>query len=164
MSTVIQDFEAQIDAFRECLEGLGKCVQPAFEKLIKLPPITIETLPSRLPATAIYLFSEGKDYLYVGRTQKQTLRIRLSQHSAPWSQQNQAVFAFKLAREQTAIKGRRQQLMGAPEFMRAFEAAKVRIRKMPLRYVEVLDPFEQYLLEAFAARSLPTKYNDHDTH
>jgi hypothetical protein len=164
INALVQDFEVQIDALQKCLQGLGESLQPTFEKLIRMSPITIEAAPKNMPARAIYLFSEGDEYLYVGRTQKQTLRARLLQHSAPWAQHNQAVFAFKLAREQTPTKGQRVELTQTPEFMKSFQAAKARIRKMDLRYVEVIDPFEQYLLEACVAKSLPTRYNDHDTH
>lgn len=116
-----------------------------------------------------HLLSEGDNHLYVGRTRK--LRSRLRQHSIPAAQHNQAVFAFKLAREATSFteasfrsKGSRRDLLADPRFADAFGGAKARIREMDLRFVEETDPLRQALLEIYAAVTLGTKYNDFETH
>ena len=82
-------------AFRQFVEVL----HPSFERLMQMVPLKMSALPSRLPEKCIYLLSEGQNHLYVGRTRK--LRKRLRQHSIASAQHNQAVFAFKLARETT---------------------------------------------------------------
>jgi predicted GIY-YIG superfamily endonuclease len=122
-----------------------------------------------LPEKCIYLLSEGEHHLYVGRTRK--LRQRLRQHSVAGAQHNQAVFAFKLAREVTAqlvaaysIEGSRKALCVEPAFADAFEQAKARVRNMDLRFVEEEDPTRQALLEIYTSVVLRTKYNDFDTH
>ena len=51
-----------------------------------------------------------------------------------------------------------------PDFAEAFIAAKARIRKMDLRFVEETDPFRQALLEMYAAVALKTPHNDFETH
>jgi len=51
-----------------------------------------------------------------------------------------------------------------PEFAAAFTAAKQRIRKMNLRYVEETDPLRQALLEIYVSAVLQTPYNDFNTH
>lgn len=154
-------------AFSECLSAL----HGSFRRLVEMKPVTIATLPRDAPLCAIYLFSEAGQPLYVGRTRRQSLRQRLRQHSIDSAQHNQAVFAFKLAREVTGRvqptytpEDTRAVLAKDPQFALAFMDAKVRIRKMELRYVEETDPLRQTLLEIYAAVVLKTPYNDFDTH
>ena len=153
-------------AFARYTESL----HPSFERLVALPPVTVATLPRDAPLECVYLFSEqGKD-LYVGRTRH--LRQRLRQHSIPSSRHNQAVFAFRLAREATGRllaayvgEGRRASLASEdPTFAAAFTAAKARVRAMQVRYVEETDALRQVLLEIYAAIVLGTPYNDFHTH
>lgn len=134
-----------------------------------MTPATVATLPANAPRACIYLFSEGDRHLYVGRTKN--FRQRMRNHSIPASQHNQAVFAFRLAREVTGRTvadykgdGRRQALIKDANFLLAFTAAKARVRTMDLRYVEETDPLRQALLEIYTSVSLQTPYNDFDTH
>jgi len=134
-----------------------------------MPPLKMSALPPRLPEKCIYVLSEKKNYLYVGRTRR--LRQRLRQHSVAGAQHNQAVFAFKLAREATgrlaaaySSKGSRKAMCAEPAFAKAFKDAKARVRNMDLRFVEEPDPTRQALLEIYASVVLRTKYNDFDTH
>jgi hypothetical protein len=92
-------------------------------------------------------------------------------NSIPASQHNQAVFAFRLAREATGkliaaytTEGSRIALTGDEEFARAFLGAKQRVRAMQVRYVEETDPLRQALLEIYASIVLQTRYNDFNTH
>jgi len=95
----------------------------------------------------------------------------LRQHSVPGAQHNQAVFAFRLAREVTgrltaaySVEGSRVALCADSDFALAFTSAKARVRIMDLRYVEESDPLRQALLEIYVSVVLGTKYNDFDTH
>ena len=144
-------------------------LHPAFERLMLMTPLSMSTLPSKLPEKCIYLLSEEENHLYVGRTRR--LRRRLRQHSVVGAQHNQAVFAFKLAREVTgrltaaySIAGSRITLCAEPAFAAAFSQAKARVRNMNLRFVEEADPTRQALLEIYVSVVLGTKYNDFDTH
>jgi len=155
------------DAFRHYVEAL----YPAFARLVAMQPVTIATLPSNAPLQCIYLFSEAGRYLYVGRTRRQSLRQRLRQHSIDSAKHNQAVFAFKIAREVTGhlhagytATDSREALCADPVFAKAFLAAKRRVRQMEIRYVEESDPLRQTLLEIYVAVVLKTPYNDFDTH
>jgi hypothetical protein len=155
----------------ESFKQYAEALDPLFRRLIQMHPSTIATLPSDAPSRCIYLFSEAGKHLYVGRTHRQSLRKRLSQHSNPSAQQNQAVFAFKLAREMTGrlrpsytVKDSRKMLAADSEFAAAFVQAKERVRKMELRYVEEADPLRQTLLEIYVGLVLKTPYNDFDTH
>jgi len=95
----------------------------------------------------------------------------LREHSVAGAQHNQAVFAFKLAREMTgqltaaySSAGSRVALSSDGVFGEAFIQAKARVRNMDLRFVEEPDPTRQALLEIYASVVLRTKYNDFDTH
>jgi hypothetical protein len=153
------------DSFQRYVETL----HPSFEKLISMKPVKIGALPKPLPDKCIYLFSEGSNHLYVGRTRR--LRSRLRQHSIAGAQHNQAVFAFRLARELTgqmnatySAKGSRKALCLEGAFSKAFTDCKSRVRIMDLRFVEETDPLRQALLEIYVSIVLGTKYNDFDTH
>src|SRR4051812_2924788 len=109
------------EGFRQHLESL----HDAFERLRSMPPVTAATLPKLLPLECIYLFSENGRALYVGRTRK--LRQRMRNHCGDASGQNQAGFAFKLARELTgklvatySTEDSRTALLREPEFSAAF--------------------------------------------
>lgn len=141
----------------------------SFERLTGMEPVTIATVPKDAPSECIYLFSEGSRHLYVGRTRR--LRQRLREHSIPSAQHNQAVFAFRLAREKTGritaaygTEGSRVTLCSDSEFNPAFVEAKKRVREMQVRYVEERDPLRQTLLEVYVAVVLKTPYNDFNTH
>lgn len=151
--------------FRQYVESL----HPSFERLMQMSPIKMSALPRNLPEKCVYLFSEGEQTLYAGRTRR--LRQRLRQHSIAAAQHNQAVFAFKLAREITGRTaaayssiGSRAALAAEPLFAEAFAQAKARVRQMDLRFVEETDPTRQALLEIYVSVVLRTKYNDFDTH
>src|SRR5205823_2030006 len=108
-------------------------------------------------------------HLYVSRTRK--LRQRMRNHSIPASQHNQAVFAFRLAREATGNlsaaysgEGTRLGLQSNPGFLEEFLASKRRVREMDLRYVAETDPLRQALLEIYVSIALATPYNDFNTH
>jgi predicted GIY-YIG superfamily endonuclease len=153
------------ELFREYVETL----HPSFEKLLNMPPVKIGTLPKAIPKKCIYLFSEGANHLYVGRTRR--LRQRLREHSVAGALHNQAVFAFRLAREITgqtiatySVKGSRKALSLEGPFADAFTLCKTRVRNMDLRFIEEIDPLRQALLEIYVAVVLGTKYNDFDTH
>jgi hypothetical protein len=49
-------------------------------------------------------------------------------------------------------------------FARQFAAAKRRVARMEIRFVEETDATRQALLEIYAAVALGTRYNDFDTH
>jgi hypothetical protein len=146
-------------------------LQEKFDKLLAGPTYNFVELPKRMPESGVYLFSEGSTHHYVGRSND--LRKRYLLHCRPGSQQNQATFAFKLAREAVGIReaaykagaSSRAGLAADPDFQMAFSAAKERLRGMDFRYVEETDQTRQALLEAYCAIVLDTqRRNDFDTH
>jgi hypothetical protein len=151
--------------FTDLIESL----EPRFRALLGMAPVKCGTLPREMPTGGIYLFSEGIDHLYVGRTNR--LRERLRGHCVPSGSHFTATFAFRIARETTgrasarySKSDSRAEMVKDPAFAAAFEGAKRRIASMDLRYVEELDPTRQALLEIYAATVLKTPYNDFDNH
>lgn len=145
-------------------------LHPLFERLLATPPVTEGGLPPDMPQGGVYLFSEGPRHLYAGRSNR--MRKRYGEHSRPGSQHNQAVFAFRLAREGTGLsipayrpgEGSRTGLIGQAGFSEAFTLAKVRVRRMDYRWVEERDQTRQALLELYCAIALGCPYNDFNTH
>lgn len=148
---------------------LVESLEPAFQKLVLMPPVTAASLPRIMPVQGIYLFSDGPKSLYVGRSSN--IRRRISLHCRPGSQHNQATFAFRMARLQTGrtqatytTTGSRGELVKDAEFSSVFTACKARIRQFDLRFVEEVDPTRQALLEIYVATVLNTPFNDFENH
>ena len=134
-----------------------------------MEPVSIAALPREMPDEGIYLFSEGSEHLYVGRSN--TIRKRLQKHCQPKSGHNSATFAFRLARQNTGMtqatystEGSRLHLERDPNFAEVFTAQKERVRNMGVRFVSETEPIRQALLEMYVAVSLGTPHNDFDNH
>lgn len=141
----------------------------SFERLLAMQPLSNGASCPTLPKQGVYLFSEGKRHLYVGRSRN--IRTRYRGHTSPGSRQDSATFAMLLARQETgrvasyqAGPTSRKGLMLDPIFSASFTSHKARIRKMEFRCVEETDPVRQTLLEVYCAIVLSTPYNDFDTH
>ena len=96
-------------------------------------------------------------------------RDRYAEHVNIGSRQNDAPFAFQLAREELGLKRSyygeltRKNLLENPKFVNAFEGAKARIRTYLFRFVEEPDPLCQTLLECYVAITLNTPHNSFGT-
>ncbi len=77
--------------FLEKVEGL----HASYEKLIAMTPHAGTLPPTNIPVGGVYLFSEGDEPLYVGRSNR--LRERYFLHTRNGSRHNQASFAFRIA-------------------------------------------------------------------
>jgi len=121
-----------------------------------------------IPEKGVYLFSEGSNHLYAGRSDK--IHDRLNTHQRASAKINQAAFAALLARKQCGIKadyhpsGPGNHYSDDPKFKRAFDEAKQRIRQMDIRVVKEANPVRQALLEIYVAVTLKTRYNDFSNH
>lgn len=151
--------------FKTFVESL----EPKFQQLLSTTPIKYCNLPRQMPKKGIYLFSEGQNHLYVGRTNR--LRERLRGHCIPSATHFTATFAFRIAREKTGFlkatyktEGSRAALVNHEIFGPAFVEAKARIAEMNIRFVEEDDPVSQALLEIYIATVLGTPFNDFDNH
>jgi len=148
--------------------AFGAMVQrlPAkYTALMSMKPVVAENIPANTSKGGVYLFSEGKNHLYAGRTKRRISR-RVRAH---FGTAKDLPFAWRLAREKTgmqaAYKGEstRKALLKNPKFKAAYDKAKARIRKMQVRYVGERDPVRQALLEVYAAVTSRAKHNDFRT-
>ena len=153
------------EEFRQFLVHL----EPKFQALVAMNPVKFGELPRDMPERGVYLFSEGPDHLYVGRTNR--IKKRLAGHCRPSGTHFTATFAFRIARRETGIlkaayttKGSRADLVSDGVFGPAFTRAKARDANMDLRFVEECDPVRQALLEIYTAIVLRTPFNDFDNH
>jgi hypothetical protein len=151
--------------------SLVERLHPAYLRLIECEPVTNGSTPNYGKAVkGVYLFTDGGQHLYVGRSNR--LAARYKNHWMPKKTEREAAFAFKLAREATGKskpsykkgEGSRKYLAADVDFIAAFTDAKARIKAMEYRWVEETDPTCQCLLEIYAAVVLGTRYNDFDTH
>lgn len=149
--------------------SLIESLEPKRLALLSMSPVKYRSLAPPLPSRGIYLFSEGEQHLYVGRTNR--LRQRLAGHCQPSASHFTATFAFRLARESTGRlkatykkEGSRVALLEDQAFVAAFKAGKARVAALDLRYVEEADSIRQAVLEIYVATVLSTPYNDFDNH
>ena len=139
-----------------------------YDQLMEMEPVTMESPLHNTPEGGVYLFSEGASHLYVGRSKRQ-LNKRLRGHIRKSAKDSP--LAFKLAREATgqtvtSYSGDyiREKLLTDPEFLKVYQDAKERIRRMNVRWVHESEPTKQALLEIYVSVVLETPYNDFDTH
>jgi hypothetical protein len=148
--------------------GLVETLAPKLEQLLAMTPLRYGQLPMNMPEKGVYLFSQGRKHLYIGRSN--VLRKR---YYRQFRSHRGAALAFLMARKETGRlspsyrkghEGTRDGLMKDKAFSAAFVAAKLRMRDMDYRYVEEKDQVRQALLEIYCAVVLKTPFNDFGTH
>ena len=120
-----------------------------------------------IPTRGVYVFYERNKPLYVGRSNR--LKSRIREHCGESSTHTSATFAFNLAKEEMGIDQRtrvtRKELEKAPGFDRAFYEARMRVKDMKVRAVQIDGQAAQALFEIYAVLALETRrYNDLGTH
>jgi hypothetical protein len=135
--------------------------------------------PGREPppkSFGVYLFTENGEDLYVGRcglTERARLagkpgssnfRSRLAGHTRPSSGHNSATFAWRLTIEALsggldAMPPTRAERQLDEMFKQEYLKQKERVTAMDFRVVEILDDFDSYVFEPYAALMLATPYN-----
>ena len=112
-------------------------------ELVNMKPVTKGSL-GQCDFPGVYLFTEGGEHLYVGRTGRQLKKPV----AGTLAGQRDAPLAFRLARIATgnlkasykADDKSRNKLVKNTEFVAAFAEQKNRIAKMSICYVRVDDP------------------------
>jgi len=151
-----------------------------FKKLADRMPLLLQSLLEQpliarddigviqVPEKGVYVFFENNKPIYVGRSNR--LKKRIKEHSQISSDQYSATLAFRIAKQNTLIlqkkwgKQTNEQLMKNSVFREKFEAAKDRIARTRIRFIEVKDQVEQAMFEIYAALVLDTELNDFSTH
>jgi hypothetical protein len=107
------------------------------------------------------LVREGKAF-YVGISR--TVVQRLRQH-VRGKTHNDASLAYQMATEKTGHKMKRADAMQDAAFRAAFDEAKALLRGCSVAFVEIDNPLELYLFEAYCAMKLDTcEWNTFRTH
>jgi len=139
------------------------------QSLLEQPPIAIDDIGiTQVPQKGVYVFFEDNRPIYVGRSDR--LKKRLKEHSQRSSVHNSATLAFKIAKQNTSTlhkkekKQTNEQLMKNRDFVEEFEAAKDRIARAEIRFIEIEDQIEQAIFEIYASLALDTELNDFGTH
>ena len=134
-------------------------------------PAQRRSLRSALPACrGVYVLYEHDRPLYVGRSDR--LADRLLEHGQPANGPESATFAFNLAYRQwhpetdhtKFSRQERQAFKSAPEYRSLFARAKLRVRRMSVRTVEIADPVEQAVFDLYAHVELKTPHNSFENH
>jgi len=140
---------------------LVESLKPQLGRLLAMKPVRYGLLPRAMPIKGLYLFSEGSQHLYVGRTNG--LRQRLQNHCRPGGTHFTATFALRIAGQDTGqlkasynAAGSRTALCKESRFRKAFEQAKRRVTSPDIRFVAEADATRQALLEIYAATVLKT--------
>ncbi len=137
-------------------------------RLLAAPAVPVADHPAIPDAAGIYLFSELDHAIYVGQTRK--LKQRLRNHTNPLGKNNQATFAFLLAKDEAEKAGvdtaqYRAQLEADRKFAAHFNAAKLRVSEMDVRFIELAGPIERSVFEIYASLALDTLvFNSFETH
>ncbi len=141
-------------------EAVQRRLPDLLDELKSCPPIVRDS-PRRnldIPKQGISVFLEDGRPRYVGRSDR--MRTRILEHGRAGSQHNAATFAFLLATEAAHQKGidctarTRAELQNSDDFNPLYDEAKARVRSMEFKVVEVTDPIEQAVFEAYAALCL----------
>jgi hypothetical protein len=117
----------------------------------------------------VYLLTEKGEPIYVGQTRN--LRRRLGEHGRASARENQASFAFNIARAEAQdsphinLAQSRKSLEADPAFAPLFSRARQRVSAMEIRVIRLEDPELRTVFEVYAAVAFGTEmYNTFETH
>jgi hypothetical protein len=109
-----------------------------------------------------YVLLEGETAKYVGISRKVLSRLR--QHFRGKTHFD-ASLAYSVAQRKVPTEGRRSEVMAKPAFQDAFQEAQRYLQGLSVAYVDIENPLELYVFEAYAAMALGTfEWNTFRTH
>jgi hypothetical protein len=109
-----------------------------------------------------YVLVDGDRPVYVGISRKVLSRLR--QHLRGQTHFD-ASFAYAIAQRRQPTPGSRDVAMGTPKFREAFDGARQYLASLSIAFIEIDNPLELYVFEAYAAMSLRThEWNTFRTH
>lgn len=144
-----------IEQFDRAIEQM----QPLLDDLLAAPKHTVADHPKVPSVAGVYLFSEDDRPIYVGQSRKLSRRLRF--HTSLTSRENQASFAFNIAKREAGkvglnIKPLRKALEADPDFAEHFSQAKERVRAMEVQFIGLEDPINRTIFEVYASLALKT--------
>jgi hypothetical protein len=109
-----------------------------------------------------YVLLEKRKPIYVGISRSVLSRIR--QHVTGKSHFD-ASLVYAVAQRQCPTMGKRGEVMSDPIFRAEFEKAQQYLRGLSVAFIEIKNPLELYVFEAYAAMALDTgEWNTFRTH
>jgi predicted GIY-YIG superfamily endonuclease len=128
--------------------------------------VGVKTIVKRLGKqddfSGCYVLLHDDKPFYVGISRRVVARLR--QHGSGTTHSD-ASLAYSMAREKVAHNVTRTAAMKNPLFKQAFEEAKQLLNSCTVAFVEIENPLELYLFEAYCAMSFDTcKWNTFRTH
>lgn len=146
-------------------------LRSAMEKPV---PASLFTVPGNGPASiarslgresdfsGCYVFIENGKPIYVGISRRVLARLR--QHFTGKTHFD-ASLVYAMAQRRRQTQGKRSEVMNIPEFREVFAAMQGNLRLVQVSFVQIENPLELYLFEAFAAIELSThEWNTFRTH
>ncbi len=141
-------------------------LQAQTEILVSQQPRYFGDYSDRGPQQGVYLFSEGDDHLFVGRTSRLYQRLLNHCRGSAHSNRSSLKLSVMLADAKFAAPASRKTSWGDivkdQAFGEAFDKAKTRINKMQIRFIEENDSLSRYLLEAYCALAVEARYSEVD--
>ena len=109
-----------------------------------------------------YVLIEGTRPIYVGISQTVFQRVR--QHVRGTTHFD-ASLAYRIAAARSPHNMKRSAAMADEEFHQSFEAAQDYLRRLNVAFIEIANPLELYVFEAYCAMELNTsEWNTFETH
>ncbi len=109
-----------------------------------------------------YVLIEKQKPIYVGISRSVLSRLR--QHFTGKTHFD-ASLVYQIAQRRRPTPGDRSKVMKNPEFQREFASAQTYLRSLNVAFVEIQNPLELYVFEAYAAVELGThEWNTFRTH
>ena len=168
-----------IDQCHHSFAQLADVVLPAYMKKLRSAmdepvPASLFIVPGNGPIaiarslarnsdfSGCYVLIENEKPIYVGISR--SILARLRQHFTGKTHFD-ASLAYSIAKRRRPTKGKRSKVMNIPEFKEAFASAQSNLRSVKVSFVQIENPLELYLFEAFAAIELSTyEWNTFRTH
>jgi hypothetical protein len=145
-------------------------LEPLLAELLDAPKHPRAEHDSIPKEPGLYLFSDARSKpIYVGQTRN--IASRLAQHTRLGSKENQASFAFNIAKREAADQSidiadfDRKALSVRPDFKELFDNARAQVALMPVQFVVEPHADLRTVFEVYATYALGTQeYNTFETH
>lgn len=141
-------------------------VPQLFQKLAVSSYFTAKGIAAQRGKSGVYAFFENDVAAHVGRTRNLQGRLRGHVTRSHYS----ASYAFKRARRELGLAatyvtaGSRAELVKDLVFQECFYRHVEIVKTMNVRFIEVPDPVQQYLLELYAHMEYGLSLDEFDTH
>jgi hypothetical protein len=168
-----------IDKCPHSFAQLASTVLPAYMKQLRSAlqeplPASLFTVPGEGPVSiakslaresdfsGCYVLIENGKPIYVGISRSVLARLR--QHFIGKTHFD-ASLVYAIAQRRLPTRGKRSAVMNTPDFKKVFASAQSYLRSVHVSFVQIENPLELYLFEAFAAIELGThEWNTFRTH